>query len=258
MRDPVNELESFSTPGLPVEPLPAAEVRRRGTRRRRRNNALAAVGSLAAVVIIATPLALAATNDRTDTTPPPATEAPSQSPTPTVRWVQEIPADFPLADGMPRATAQDGYQAQSDADACDGLGWSPAGPPPAVDVQQVYQTENEGGWDRTLAVYADQDDATRARLDLGARVQECADSTEGRIRNTEAVSSDGSSLVYVDHVGESSEMYAHQVVQVGNALLLDTVYSLGGGDPAIVQRTADLIEEKSAPVVDAMGDVFSG
>ncbi len=39
---------------------------------------------------------------------------------------------------------------------------------------------------------------------------------------------------------------------MGNALLLDTVYSLGGGDPAIVQRTFDLVEEMSAPVVDAM------
>ena len=53
MPDPIDELENFSTPGL-RGPLPAAEVRRRGTRLRRRNNALAAIGGVAAVAIIAT------------------------------------------------------------------------------------------------------------------------------------------------------------------------------------------------------------
>jgi len=253
MRDPLDELENFATPGLTMDPLPASEVRRRGSRMRRRNHALAAIGGVAAVAIIATPLAMAASGNRTDTTPPVTT----QSPSPSVTWVQEIPADFPLADGMPRAAAQDRYEAQSDADACNGLGWSPDGPPAAVEVQQVHQTENEGGVDRALAVYADEDAASQARLSLEARVQECATATDGKARYTEDVSSDASSLFYVDHVSEIGEMYTHQVVQVGNALLLTTVYSLGGGDPAIVQRTVDLIEEKSAPVVDAMKDVFA-
>lgn len=245
MRDPLDELENFTDPGLSMDPLPASEVRRRGTRRRHRNNALAAIGGVAAVAIIATPLALAATNDRTDTTPPPA-------PAPSVTWVTEIPADLPLTDGMPRATAQDGYEALADADACDGLGWSPDGPPAAVDVQQVFQTENEGGWDRTLAVYADEDAARQSLLDLQSRVQECAASTEGEARSTEEVSSDASSLVYIDRISEAGDMFEHQVVQVGNALLLDTVLSFGSGDPTIIQRNADLLEEKSAPVVDAM------
>jgi len=253
MRDPLDELENFANPGLTMNPLPASEVRRRGTRMRRRNHALAAIGGVAAVAIIATPLAMAASGDRTDTTPPVTT----QSPSPTVTWVQEIPAGFPLTAGMPRATIEDGYEPLADADACAGLGWSPDGPPATVDLQRVYQSENEGGWERTLAVYADEDAARQSLLDLQSRVQECAASTKGDVRSTEAVSSDASSLVYIDRISEAGDMFEHQVVQVGNALLLDTVYSLGGGDPAIVQRTAGLIEEKSAPVVAAMKDAFS-
>ncbi len=245
MRDPLDELESFTTPGLTMDPIPASEVRRRGTRMRRRNHALAAIGGVAAVAIIATPLALATTGDRTDPTPAPT------NPSPSVTWVQEIPADFPLTDGMPRATTQDGYEAQA-VDVCDGVGWSPDAAPAAVDVEQAIQTENEGGWDRTLAVYADEDAATQSLLGLQSRVRECAASTTGETRSAEVISSEAGSLSYVDHVSDAGEMYVRQVVQVGNALLLDTVFSLGGGDPAIVQRNADVIEEKSAPVIDAL------
>jgi hypothetical protein len=247
MRDPLDELENFTNPGLTMDPLPASEVRRRGTRMRRRNNALAAIGGVAVVAIIATPLAMAATGDRTDTTPPVTTQPPSPT-----TWVTEIPAEIPLTAGMPRATAQEGYEALADADACAGLGWSPDGPPATVDLQQVYQTENEGGWERTLAVYADEDAARQSLLDLQSRVQECAASTEGEARSTEAVSSDASSLVYVDHISEAGDMFQHQVVQVGNALLLDTVLSFGGGDPAVIERNANQLEKKSAPVIDAM------
>lgn len=246
MPDPMDELENFTSPGLTMDPLPAAEVRRRGNRLRRRNTALAAAGGVLAVAVIAAPFAVMA--GHTSSSDP----DPAPKPGPGVTWQQTIPADFPLSDGMPRATAQDEYVAQADADACDGLGWSPDGPPPTVDVQQIVQTENEGGVDRALALYADDEAAARARQGLQARVRECAAETDGKSRYTEDVSSSASSLVYVDHVSEIGEMYAHQVVQVGNALLLTTVYSMGGGDPAIVQQTADLIERKNAPVVDAM------
>ncbi len=239
MRDPLDELENFATPGLTMNPLPASEVRRRGTRMRRRNHALAAIGGVAAVAIIATPLAMAASNKSTDTTPPPA------NPSPSVTWVTEIPADFPIADGLPRATIQDWYDPQADADACDGLGWSSDG---TVDVSQAIQTETEGGWDRTLALYADEDAATQARLGLAARARECAAATEGEGRTTEVVDSDESSLVYADQVSEVGERWTHQVVQAGNALLLDTAYSIG----APAQQSADLIKEKSATAVDAM------
>ncbi len=57
MPDPMDELENFTSPGLTMDPLPAAEVRRRGTRLRRRNTALAAAGGVLAVAVIAAPFA---------------------------------------------------------------------------------------------------------------------------------------------------------------------------------------------------------
>ena len=246
MRDPLDELENFSTPGLTMNPLPASEVRRRGTRMRRRNHALAAIGGVAAVAVIATPLAMAASSNRTDTTPP------VTNPSPSVIWVQEVPADFPIADGLPQATVRDWYDPQADADACDGLGWSPDGPPAAVDVSQAVQPESEGGWDRTLALYADEDAASQARLDLTARAAECAVATKGEGRSTEVVPSEVDTLVYLDHVSEVGDAWVHRVVQMGNALLLDTTFSMGTGDPAVVTQGVENIEAKSAPAVDAM------
>ena len=48
MPDPMDELSNFE-PGVPVSPIPAAEVRRRGDRLRRRNTALAVGGAVAAI-----------------------------------------------------------------------------------------------------------------------------------------------------------------------------------------------------------------
>ena len=60
MSDPIRDLENLKHEGMNVNPLPASEVRRRGTRMRRRNNAIAAVGALAVVAVVATPLAVVA------------------------------------------------------------------------------------------------------------------------------------------------------------------------------------------------------
>ena len=56
MPDPIDELSNFE-PGVRVNPMPAAEVRRRGDRLRRRNS-LMAVGAAVAVVLVATPIAV--------------------------------------------------------------------------------------------------------------------------------------------------------------------------------------------------------
>ena len=239
MPDPIDELEDFTMTG--VIPPPPSEVRRRGDRIRRRNNALAAVGGVAAVTLIAVPVALFAADNRTDSSPQPA------RPSPSVTWVQEIPADFPLAAGLPRATTSDSYEQQA-VPVCADAAWTPGG----VDVRQAVQTESEGGWDRTVAVYATEDAASLERTQLAARVEQCAAATDGKARSTEVVDSGADALVYVDHLSGAGDMYAYRVLQVGNALLVDTTNAMGGGDPAVVQATADLIEEKSTGVVDAM------
>lgn len=116
MRDPFEEMRKLSA-GLSVDPLPAAEVRRRGDRMRRRRTAFSAVGAAAAVAVIASG-GLFVSHGLTSTTPQPGpatrtpgrveqTLSPSPSPSPVPGpapeqgWVTEIPADFPLTAGLP-------------------------------------------------------------------------------------------------------------------------------------------------------------
>src|SRR6476620_11217103 len=109
MSDPIRDLEDLKHEGMNVNPLPAAEVRRRGTRLRRRNNALAAVGALAVVAVIATPLAVVARGG--DHAGPGPVDTPSPTRTVQGEWLQTIPGDFDLtalpADATFAFTARD-------------------------------------------------------------------------------------------------------------------------------------------------------
>jgi hypothetical protein len=253
MPDPIEELENFTSPGLTMTPMPASEVRRRGTRLRRRNTALATVAGVAAVAVIATPLAVAA-GGHNSSNPQPVPPATQQA----TEWVTTIPADFPLTDGMPEknghdgspVTARDTYEPQA-VDVCEGgEGWAPDG---AKDVSQAtYTGESEGGQDRTLALYGDDGAATATLTSLTAQVEACAASSAGKNRSAEVVASDADSLSYVDHMSDAGDMFVHTVQRVGNALLLDSTYAMGGGDPQVVQQTVNLLTDKSAGVLDAM------
>ncbi|MDF1602336.1 hypothetical protein [Nocardioides sp. YIM 152315] len=254
MPDPLDELDNFSAPGLTMTPLPAAEVRRRGTRMRRRNTALATVGAVAAVALVATPIALAASG----TGDAGGTPDPAETPTATaVTWVTTIPPDFPLTSGLPETNGHDGSPVEARAgyepqavDVCDGEGWTPA---ETTDVQQAtYTGESEGGQERTLALYPSERAAGLAMQSQTAQVQACVIASEGEGRSAEVISSDDDTLVYADHMSDAGDMFVHRVVRVGNALLLDSTYAMGGGDPDVVQQTADLLEEKSGGTVDAM------
>jgi hypothetical protein len=239
MPDPLDELENFATPGLTMNPLPASEVRRRGTRMRRRNHALATIGGVAAVAIIATPLAMAASHDRTDTTPPPT------KPSPSVTWVQEIPADFPLADGLPTpARTEASYDSQV-TDVCGG--WAP---PTSAEVRQAVFRESEGGSSHALALYPTEGEAELALTSLGAQTQACALQAEGKQRRVDVLSSDDGdqSLVYVNHYSDAGDIDVVQLVRVGNAILEATSYS--NGVPA--QDTVDDVARDSEVVIDAM------
>ena len=70
MPDPIEQLSNFD-PGVPVNPLPAAEVRRRGDRLRRRNTAVVGGGAVAAVLLVAVPVAVVAGGDGGEPQPAP-------------------------------------------------------------------------------------------------------------------------------------------------------------------------------------------
>ena len=237
-----------------MDPLPAAEVRRRGTRMRRRRTALTTIGAVAAVAVIATPIAMAANGSNTGGHTP----DPAGTPTAThVTWVTTIPDNFPLTTGLPQTNGHDGspvtahgsYEQQS-VDACADEGWTIA---EATDVRQaIYTGESEGGQSRTLALYETDSAATRALSALTERVEECATARAGRGRHAEVVRAATDTLAYADQVSAAGDMFVHRVVRIGNALLLDSTYAMGGGDPRVVRQTADLLEETSAEVIDRM------
>jgi len=264
MRDPLDELENFSTPGLAMNPLPASEVRRRGTRMRRRNNALAAIGGVAAVAIIATPLAMAATSDRTDTTPPPATRSPS----PTATWVQEIPSDLDLTVDMGDAqtTVTTTRDPVADENIC-GVGWY-FSPQPTDQLSASMENEgSEGGHDRHLVVFEDADQAQAAMQQFEAAPTSCDGvySDEGNAyemfpAEAGASSADESSAWVQglhDETGLTGEGYVTVAQRVGNAILLDKAVSMGVGDESVRQDGVDNFVERDQQVVDAMTDVFS-
>jgi hypothetical protein len=264
MRDPLDELENFTNPGLTMDPLPVAEVRRRGTRMRRRNNALAAIGGVAAVAIIATPLAMAATGNRTDTTPPVTTQPPSptQSVTQSVTWKREIPADFPIADGMPEGTTVDKIPAPTGLVVCGteaGTTLTPSGSRRSL-ASASFEEGPEGTEVRTIALFPDDSAAIAATAALEDLVAGCTTDPNGTgdtLLNELGPGSLGGDASYVvtqqaqDSDGVLSQLTTMEVVRTGNAVYVVSSFTSAGGQQVVdgeVQRLA----ESSAPVIDAM------
>jgi len=258
MRDPIDELEDFTMDGLGRDPLPAAEVRRRGTRMRRRQAALAAVGGIAAVGVIAAPiLAVTAGSGPEEVQPAPA---------PAVSWLERVPEGFPLTDGMPETNGHDGSPvtaepgfAQEVPGPCGTEPWTPERPVPAVDGRQaIYTGESEGGEARTLAVYADDRSAQEALDAIDEAVATCDPGSGGTVITASELPSDlgEESLVWMnawgDRSGPTGDAHLHQVVRVGNALLLTSTFFGGAGDPAVVEATAADEAADAAGVIAAM------
>lgn len=255
--DPLAELENFSSPGLTMDPLPAAEVRRRGTRMRRRNNALAAVAGVAAVAVIATPLAIAANRGSTDSTPPPAT----QSPSPTVSWMQEIPADFDLTSGLPAGTRQRGVAAVGRFALCGDDVWNEDSPAP-VDAAGAEHEDpgSEGTVDRTLVLYPDAATADEVMARFRSGILDCP-TEQGNTAATQTVNAvvdtdlgTDESFIFTTQVKEGDLLYdltAYLVVRAGNALLLSGTHTSAGG-PTVVNDTVVHLTSSTSRVLDAM------
>lgn len=259
MPDPMDELEHFTTPGLTMTPLPASEVRRRGTRMRRRNNALATLGGVAAVAIIATPIALAATGGPSaDPQPPVATQ-------PAGGWQQEVPADFDIT-ALPTDAGftfdERDETVVDDLELCGTTAFATGSDDTVTDTAGAStdaEPNTDGGTGRTLAVYAD-DDAAQAALDrlrqgvLDCPVQEqppglplVNDVIDGNVPGAE------DSLVWTNQAKDGqtlSDLTVTEVVRVGNALYVAFSHTSAGGPQAM--GTIDILLNQSAPVVEQM------
>jgi hypothetical protein len=267
MSDPIEDLHHFSE-GMSVNPLPASEVRRRGDRRRHRNHALAAVGALAVLAVVATPIAVVAQGgDRS--APGPANPSPTRTTEPGVspHWLHEVPASFPLTEGLPATNASDGSPVTTtdrsgvaDLTVCGVPAWSATRdqPAPALDVAgATYAGESEDARARTLAVYDDDRAAGRALAALRTALGDCPVDRSGGGAPQQYDVSDADageeSFTFTqrsrDGAGFLGDLTAYQVVRVGNALYLAGYYGQGGGDQQVVDHTLQLMAVDSAPVV---------
>jgi hypothetical protein len=248
MRDPIEELESFTSPGLTMDPIPASEVRRRGTRLRRRNTALATVGGIAAVAVIATPLAVLASSHNSKADVVPATQ-----------WQQTVPADFPLAQGMPNGT-QVGAPAVELIPACGKTAWSTGSPRPVDTAGASFAEENSSGTeDRTLAVYDDDVTAKQAFTTLHDVLVDCpvdragSDTTIVNDVREDDLGTDAS-FVFTNQVKDGtlfSDLTSFLVARSGNALFLTSSHTTAGG-AEIADGEIQRLEDASTPVVDQL------
>lgn len=269
MSDPIEDLEHFNDQGLTVNPLPAAEVRRRGTRMRRRNNALAAIAGVAAVAIVAVPLGLYATGGNgSSLEPAPAVPVPSRTAEPSATaWLTEVPASFPLTEGFPATNASDGSPVtvsdEPDLDMitlCGVPAWSTTrvGPIPTQDAAGVsYAGESEDSRARTLAVYENDHAAEQALAGLRTALENCpVDRTGSRAPQQYDVSdADLGDEAFTftqrsrDGAGFLGDLSVYQAVRVGNAVYLATYVGQGGANEQVIAHTLQLMNTDSAPVI---------
>lgn len=255
--DPFESFKTAMHTDTDLRPLPASEVRRRGDRLRRRNTALAAVGgTAAALVAVGVPVALVQGGGDDDAAPPPIATQPTTRPgNEAVDWRTEVPAGFPITEGLPGPdaggrTTMGAYEPQA-IGPCGGPAWDVSD---ALDsLAAVYQDPSEGGLDRVVAVFAD-DDAATARLDaLAAEVGSCRSQGQPSVAAEALVSDLGDqSVVFVNVYVETGDAILHQAVRVGNAVLYSTATFLGAGDPDVLEYERTLEQERSAEVVSAM------
>ncbi len=276
MTDPLDTLRRQDPDAMPVDRLPAAEVRRRGDSRRRRRTALQGAAAVLAVAAVAGGVSLA-TGTPTQTLPQPApatqtpTPTPTQDPSPTQAADPDvptaIPADFPLAEGFPDSAGADqqlegpapDVPAFDEVRACDStlLSRSSAG---VVDRLAATFSQPEDYRVRELTTYSSAGDATARLSSVASLFTDCP-------REESGSPPDVVSEVERGRLGEESWMVVRRAdaggeyvpgievlvaVRVGNAVLLASESSEGGGSAESVRSSKLMAEEAAQPLVDAM------
>lgn len=251
MRDPIEDLQHFSSEGTTVNPLPASEVRRRGDRMRRRNTAFATVGGVAAALAaVAVPLSVVsgAGDDRPDISPAP--------PAPSVSWLQEVPEDFPLDDGYSFGAVVEEVSPSIPA-ACGTPFWTTDG---TTDVQGAIVSGGEAFDARTLMVYPDDTAAERALADIRTAVADCPEQTttdEGPDTTLvyDVVDQDlpaEESFVFTEQVRTAEDVLGNATItmaaRAGNAVLLDQSYGAPGGEQVVEANLRNQLQRAATPL----------
>lgn len=256
---------TFRTEGTTVDPMPAAQVRRRGDRRRRRNHALASLGGVAAAfLVIGTPLAVLDSGDR-DAPAPPIASSPAAP-----QWRQTVPGSFDLTPGINGAdpagnVTQESAPAVATIERCGEVVFDATdGTVDVLGASYRPAEPTDTGADRTLALYPDARAADQALTRIRTAATGC-DTEEygaGDTRVHELVGSRlpaDDSAVLIERIrfaGEeffNGELTVVQVARVGNALLVTEGFSAGpGADDRLVADEVRRHREQVVDVLDAM------
>ena len=263
-KNPLDQLHNFDLGGH-VNPLPPADVRRRGDRIRRRNNAFAAVGAAAAVALIATPLALIAGNDDNRPSPAPAPPSPSQTVTNDSEIGEPalvtIPEGFDLTSTMFPDATEGEPEASKDATGLTQIEY--CSKPLFAKGSEVDRlaanssAESEGGDARELRVYNSNAEAS-AELD---RIRSQADACETEQFTTTtwihsaAPATLGEESYLLTTTYEDSGLAVpgadiQYAARVGNAVVLSVVS--GEFFDTAIQEGADASATALQPVIDQM------
>ena len=275
MPDPFDTLRRRDPEEVPVDRLPADEVRRRGdTRRRRRTTLQGAAATLAVAAVVGGVAFGTGAVDRTAPAPPPASQGPSPSPSPTRAAdptpvvdpdaVTAIPAGFPLADGYPADAGVDeerqGPAADVDAftgmQACD----EQLERRPHADRLAATFSQPEDYRGRELTTYTSESDALDQLTRVVTLYEGCPrQSFEGGPDTVTTVEpgSLGDSSYTITRYSELDGSYPPGMevivaVQVNNALLLSSEANEGGGSLQGIRQAAGRAEGVVGAVVQAM------
>jgi hypothetical protein len=204
-----------------------------------------------------------AADDSEPTATPPTSASPSPSASPTQEPVSLD--DFPLARGYPETNGNDGSPVVVTGTSgveklvfCHDAGWTPRAPVAPVDlIGTTYTGEAEDFRGRTLARYADAEEADSALTYLRRAVEVCPED-DGRVHDiTPRHGGDGAYLVTVRYRGEygfDTGLEVIDVVRVGDLVLLNWEYSEGGGSDETIRSATREVTDQSDALLARMCD----
>jgi len=243
-----------SGPARPM--LDPAEVRRLGDRHRHRRNALTVgAGAFAVAMAVGLPVLAQSGNDDRDVQP---------APTPTdsePAWITSMPGEFPLADRFPGSAEMTNVPDPGVTPTCGMFFTGNVQDQLAV----TYTGESERA-QRWLILLAHETSAMAAMDQARAEVDAC--------RAKDSPSSDGTEKVYatvpvdlgtedsfawtqqVEHDdGRLTDLAYVQVARTGNAVYVESSYSVAGGDQVVADVQRRLIRGSAEPL--AMMCIFA-